>query len=419
MSKWVKCNLSSISTISTGFPFKGQLYTDSGIRVVRGENVTIGSLRWDSIKCWNTDLDKYDKYYLKEDDVVIGMDGSRVGKNRARINANQLPLLLAQRVACVRSNEFSDQKFLYYLIFSDRFEEYVNRIQTGSSIPHISQKQIEDFPVYVPSDIDTQKCIGDFLFALDNKIEINNRINAELEAMAKTLYDYWFVQFDFPDANGKPYKTSGGKMVYNQVLKREIPEGWLSGRLGDLAELKYGKPLPSNQRSGVGFPVVGSGGIVGYHSDYFVKGPGIVVGRKGTIGELTYMYSNFSPIDTTYFVEPKIPIKFNYLLFLLNRLNLKNMNSDSAVPGLNRERALSSIIELVPEDLIQKYEKIVSPMFEKLANNEKENQQLTELRDWLLPMLMNGQVTVAEAEEKVAMAAEPEAVFGKLTEFGF
>ena len=112
MYKIVK--LGEIAKITTGFPFKGEKYSNHGIRVVRGENVTVGSLRWDNIKCWNHKFDQAEKYLLKDGDVVIGMDGSKVGKNRARIKLSDLPLLLAQRVALIRKNELSDQTFLYY-----------------------------------------------------------------------------------------------------------------------------------------------------------------------------------------------------------------------------------------------------------------------------------------------------------------
>ena len=139
--------LNSIAEVITGFPFKSNLYKTKGIRTVRGVNITEGQLRWDSTKCWDEPFDKKDYYSLKTDDIVIGMDGSKVGKNRARIFKSDLPLLLAQRVACVRANNLSDQVFLFYCINNPRFEDYVYRIQTGSSVPHISKKQIEDFDV--------------------------------------------------------------------------------------------------------------------------------------------------------------------------------------------------------------------------------------------------------------------------------
>ena len=175
--------LSEVANLSTGFPFDGSKYSKSGIRVVRGDNVTIGSLRWDSdkLKCWSEPFSRAEEYSLQDGDIVIGMDGSRVGRNRAQISQSDLPLLLAQRVACIRHNEKSVQDYLYYLIFNERFVEYVKSVQTGTSIPHISLKQIGDFEVHLPS-IERQKSICCVLKSLDEKIALNNRINHNLAA---------------------------------------------------------------------------------------------------------------------------------------------------------------------------------------------------------------------------------------------
>lgn len=139
--EWKEVRLGDVCEIITGFPFPGKKYSKEGIRVVRGDNVTIGNLRWDTEKDkrWNEPFDKTEYYSLQANDIVIGMDGSRVGKNKARIKEEDLPLLLAQRVACVRHNELAEQDYLYYNIFSKKFVDYVNSIHTGSAIPHISK----------------------------------------------------------------------------------------------------------------------------------------------------------------------------------------------------------------------------------------------------------------------------------------
>ena len=225
-TEMTRYRLGDVADVIVGYPFDGHKYSRDGVPVVRGENVTIGALRWDIKKCWIEDFPLADEYSLQDEDIVIGMDGSRVGRNRAQITMQDLPLLLAQRVACVRAKAgLYDQSFLYYQIFSQSFESYVNTIQSGSAVPHISQKQIEDFPVS-GLDFTKQRVIGKFLSALDRKIALNRRKIATLEKMAKEIYDYWFVQYDFPDANGHPYKSSGGEMVYSPELKREIPKGW-------------------------------------------------------------------------------------------------------------------------------------------------------------------------------------------------
>lgn len=160
MANLKKFKLGEVAEVFTGFPFKGNIYHDSeGTRVLRGENVTIGSLRWDTIKFWNDGFEEFDKYSLEEKDIVIGMDGSRVGKNRAQIRSTDLPLLLAQRVARIRAKNEFNQDFLAHIIKSQNFERYVKAVHTGTSIPHISATQIKDFEFKATADPKEEKGI--------------------------------------------------------------------------------------------------------------------------------------------------------------------------------------------------------------------------------------------------------------------
>lgn len=185
MEEWETYKLSEIANLTTGFPFKGDKYSEEGVRVVRGDNVTIGSLRWESgkDKRWNDTFNRTEEYSLKAEDIVIGMDGSRVGKNRAQVKQSDLPLLLAQRVACVRHNEKSIQGFLYYQIFNEKFEKYIESIHTGTSIPHVSLKQIGDFEIKLPP-LETQHRIAAILSSLDDKIALNRKINDNFKISA-------------------------------------------------------------------------------------------------------------------------------------------------------------------------------------------------------------------------------------------
>jgi type I restriction enzyme, S subunit len=183
MEEWKTYKLSEVATLTTGFPFNGSKYSKEGQRVVRGDNVTIGSLRWEGVdkdKRWNEPFGKAAEYSLHSEDIIVGMDGSRVGMNRVKIKAEELPLYLAQRVACIRHNVKSTQSFLYYQIFSDRFVNYIKAVQTGTSIPHISLKQLGNYPIFLPSVL-LQEKISSILSSLDDKIELNNRINHNLK----------------------------------------------------------------------------------------------------------------------------------------------------------------------------------------------------------------------------------------------
>ena len=453
MNKWT--NLIEIADITTGFPFKGKKYSATGIRTVRGENVTEGRLRWDTIKCWNEPFEQEEDYLLEKDDVVIGMDGSKVGKNKARIREDDLPLLLAQRVACVRAKKGNDQIYLYYLIDNPRFEKYVFKTQTGSSVPHISKKQIEDFKVPV-FDLPTQQKIASVLSSLDNKIELNNKINVELEQMAKTLYDYWFVQFDFPNEEGKPYKSSGGKMVYNEVVKREIPEGWEVQVFSDwIKETKagdWGKDREERNYTERVYCVRGAD-INGLNGKGEVKAPqrfilknnlskalkandfiieisgGSPTQSTGRIALLTN--KTFERFDTGVICSnfcKAISLKDEKYIFNFQQewqrlynagvffgyegktSGIKNFLFDSFVNSCK--------VVLPPKDIVEQYYNIAQTLDEKKQINLQQNQELAQLRDWLLPMLMNGQVKVTDesssdkaehltASEQIDLAAEP------------
>ena len=194
-----KYTISEAAEVFTGFPFDGRKYNDSeGVRVLRGENVTIGELRWDTVKFWNEHFTELKKYELHNGDVVIGMDGSRVGKNRAQIRKRDLPLLLAQRVARLRAKEGFCQDYLAYVIKSDLFERYVESIKTGTSIPHISGQQIKEFEFYAPP-LSIQRKIAAILTALDDKIELNRRMNETLEGIAQAVWGEWFGKWETSD----------------------------------------------------------------------------------------------------------------------------------------------------------------------------------------------------------------------------
>lgn len=302
-------------------------------------------------------------------------------------------VFLGQRIMQYRVDpkKLDSAYLLYSFLSPDLQYQFRRHDSTGSIVSHIRVPDCSEFEISLPS-LDEQKKLASILRNIDAKIALNNYINAELEAMAKTLYDYWFVQFDFPDANGKPYKTSGGKMEYNATLKREIPAGWGDCKLKNIISMEYGKPLKAEIRSGEGYPVFGSSGIVGFHHNYLVEGPGIVIGRKGTVGKVNYSFDNFYPIDTAYYVCSEISMIF--LNFLISSMGLERMNSDSAVPGLNRETALGLSVVNTPLDLILKYHAFAEYWFEKKRLILEENNILTALRDWLLPLLMNGQVKV-------------------------
>lgn len=333
-----------------------------------------------------------------------------------------------------------EPKFIYYSVFRDLFFDHMMNGSKGTKMPRGDKNQILDFPI--PNfPLSTQKSIAKVLSDLDAKIELNNKINRELEAMAKTLYDYWFVQFDFPNADGKPYKSSGGKMVYNAELKREIPEGWVAGCFGDYCSSTGGFAFKSSWWTDKGVSVVKIKDIQEDYSidisqlakvdlldkkvdDKFKAKPGdVLIAMTGaTIGKYAIVPITDSPVYVNqrvgYFNLGSNPTK--RLPFLINSLSQKyfrevvfSIAGGAAQPNISNEQ-INRISLIIPDrTIVNKYNLKFAPFYKTILNNQRQNQQLTELRDWLLPMLMNGQVTVTEAEESLSMAAEPSVEYKK------
>ena len=292
-------------------------------------------------------------------------------------------------------------RFYYYYFQLDSVQQYFHNVATGSTIKNLSLKSIQDYEVPVPEKHEWEN-ISNVLASLDSKIALNNRINVELEAMAKTVYDYWFVQFDFPfdfaqgqpSAEGKPYKSSGGKMVWCEELKREIPEGWKVAELKDAAEIKYGKDHKKIDLGNV--PIYGSGGIMRYGNQAIYEKHSILIPRKGSLGNLFYVSRPFWTVDTMFYTKMKVENVGRFLFYYLQSQNISSLNVGTAVPSLTTE-VLNQIKILIPtKDVLADFETITIPIFEMVEKNVIENQQLSSLRDWLLPMLMNGQVKVGE-----------------------
>ena len=290
----------------------------------------------------------------------------------------------------------------------------LSNLNSGTGVPSMTFGAYYDIKIKLP-DLPIQQKIASVLSALDDKIELNNRINAELEAMAKTLYDYWFVQFDFPIVTSsgveKPYKTSGGKMVYNETLKREIPEGWEVKKLkeivkkisnsinpNDFQDLKY---LPIDKLPKKSFSYSdfedrenANSSLIKFDKDDILLGAMRVYFHRVCLA-----YEDGISRNTIFVLRPKHKFLRLFSLFLINKeetIQFANDNSTgSSIPYAKWENGLADYQFCLPsENLIVKFEKQISPIMDKIINNSKQNQELSALRDWLLPMLMNGQVKV-------------------------
>ena len=314
-------------------------------------------------------------------------------------------------VLVVRPNDVIDNNFLYYALTQDSFFEYVMKGSKGTKMPRGDKSQIMDF--VIPNlEIDEQIKIGKLLKSIDQKIQINNQINQELEAMAKTLYDYWFVQFDFPDQNGKPYKSSGGKMVYNQDLKREIPEGWGVDSLWNIANFYNGlamqKYRPDTNEDDY-LPVIKIREMMnGFSKDTEKARLDIPTEAVVERGDILFSWSatleviiwgkergalNQHIFKVTSDTYPKSFIYFELKSYLKVFKAIAELRK-TTMGHITQDHLKQAKIVVPPIDLISKLDAKLQPIMLKQQMLENQNQELTQLRDWLLPMLMNGQVKV-------------------------
>jgi type I restriction enzyme S subunit len=266
-------------------------------------------------------------------------------------------------------------------------------------MPNLNEGIIKRFSFLSPST-DEQDHIAYLLDALDDKIELNRRMNETLEAMARAIFKDWFVDFGPTRAKMEgraPYLAPEIWSLFPDRLDEEgKPKGWNERRVEDILDLAYGKALKANERTIGPIPVYGSGGVTGYHDKALVEGPSIVVGRKGSVGTLYWEDGPLFPIDTVFYVIPKVPLSFCYCQ--LQTLGLEAMNTDAAVPGLNRNNVYRLLIPWSTDELPVQFDQIVSPLRQRVRANSDEAKTLAATRDLLLPKLMSGEIRVRDAE---------------------
>jgi len=295
------------------------------------------------------------------------------------------------------NKELIDYKYLYYFLTTNIFTKFLTQTAEGHAgvYPSFKPSLISSSEILYPPIIE-QKAIGKILSLLDQKIELNHQMNETLEQMAQAIFKSWFVDFEpFRDPEHEWYC----EFEYNEELEKEIPKGWESTTIKDELTLNYGKGLTKKKRKGGNVPVYGSNGIVGYHNESIVEYQTIVIGRKGSVGELELTYHPSWPIDTTYYVESDRKEYIFYWYQQLKTLSLNEMNSHSAVPGLNRDQVYQLKIIKPKDDVINHVNSILNSFYSKIKINISQIETLTQLRDLLLPQLISGKLRIPDPEK--------------------
>ena len=305
-------------------------------------------------------------------------------------------------VLVFRAMEDHSHNFLYAVLLNDSFFEYAMQGAKGSKMPRGDKNQIMRYEI--PTFSLSEENVGKLVVDIMAKINLNRQINDNLEAMAKQLYDYWFVQFDFPNEEGKPYKSSGGAMVWNEKLKREIPQEWSNCKLKEFINLFDSKRVPLSskdrgERQGV-YPYYGATGIMDYVNDYIFDGDYILLAEDGSTSDakglpiVQYIWGKNWVNNHAHIILPKNERYMMFTYQMLRSIPAKQIETGSIQKKISQENLCGYKMALPNSDLLEKYENVVSPLWEKRKRCIEEINTLTKQRDELLPLLMNGQASV-------------------------
>ena len=379
-----------------------------------------------------TPSDSFEKKYINKSDRFLSRSGSDrlkekiispnsimvtcIGSAMGKVAKNSLSSVTNQQINSIIVNENFDSDYIYYLL-KNNYAVLRNAASGSTAIPILNKTDFDNLRFKVELNLNEQRKMVSILSKIDDKIEINNQINQELEAMAKTLYDYWFVQFNFPDQNGKPYKSSGGKMVYHPELKREIPEEWGVENLKDFESKIITGKTPSRANSdnfGGEIPFITIGDIRGNTFIYrtsesltdlganvqqnkYLPGGSLCVSCIATVGEIgfTTEWSHTNQQINSIVFEDETN---RYYLYFALKNYFENANASAKTgntfANMNKEDFSGIRIILPSKEIKKNFHEISEPYFAQIKCLQGQNQELTQLRDWLLPMLMNGQVKV-------------------------
>lgn len=368
---------------------------------------------WDGNISWITpkDLSSFTERYievgersitelgLKNSSAKLLPKGTVLFSSRAPIGY----LAIARKELCtnqgfkniVCDKKYSSNEFLFYMLKAKKNE--IESIAGGSTFKEVSGKVVKEFKIPIPP-LNEQKAIAHILSSLDDKIEVNNQINKTLENMAQAIFKQWFMDFEFPNEDGEPYKSSGGEMVESELGM--IPKGWEVGKFIDLIEITSGKRPGKRSELAMEdskYPLVGASSIMGYTDDFNFEEKILVIGRVGTHGVVQRFNNKVWASDNTLVIKSD---NYEFAYQILNQIDYKAINRGSTQPLITQTDIKNYTLIIPTEVYLSKFELLVGSLFEIHSNHCIENSKLTEIRDSLLPKLMSGEIRVSlDAED--------------------
>ena len=416
-----KYKLGELVDVARGASLSGDYYSTKGEYI----RLTCGNFDYRN-NCFKENTSKDNLFYagafkaeflLEKGDIITPLTEQAIGLlgTTARIPESG-KYIQSQDIALIKCKVGKiDPTFCYYLIPSRLVRDQLSAAAQQTKIRHTSPDKIKDCTVWIP-DLDDQKAIGRLLASLDEKIQLNKRINDNLEAMAKQLYDYWFVQFDFPNEDGKPYKSSGGAMVYNEKLKREIPQGWHCYELNKWLEIKSGFAFKSETYISKGkFKVVTIKNVQDHHldtssCDYVNEIPhGMkewcslsvndrLISLTGNCGRLCIVTEKDLLLNQRVGLLACNDEYIDYAYLLLSSEEYQTLSNNlakgAAQANLSPVDLCKNIAVLPKLDVLEKFNRQIKPIVASYIQNDIQIADLTKQRDELLPLLMNGQASV-------------------------
>lgn len=373
MSEWKEYKLGECVTVLNGYAFKSSDFKNTQLKdflpVIKIKNVANGDVTLNDVQ-YHHYSEEYNNYVLSKGDILIALTGNHSEAKTQVVGGVSLyklnkKALLNQRVAkIIPHTNIVNEKYLYYLMKEDNFHMNIASKASGSaSQANISKKDIEEMVILLPS-LTKQDEIASILSSLDDKIDLLNRENATLEAMAETLFRQWFIE--------------------------EAKEDWEVGKLGDLIEVKYGKDHKKLNDGNI--PVFGSGGVMRYADTALYDKESVLIPRKGSLNNVMYINEPFWTVDTMFYTEMRRPNIAKFIYHFIKRQDLANMNVGSAVPSMTTEVLNNIPLDIPSQGLFDKYEESVSALYSKQQQNRTQIKTLTEQRDRLLPILMSNEI---------------------------
>ena len=405
------------------------VYLEEGeITLIRSQNVYNEGFKRDGLVFITEEAaEKLKNVIVEENDILLNITGDSVARV-CMVDNQVLPARVNQHVSIIRPKESSfNPSYLRYQLVSPQVQQLLlNYASAGATRHALTKSMIENLGIPKP-DLDTQNNIAHILGSLDDKIELNRQMNETLEAMAQTLFKSWVVDFDPVIDNA----LAAGNAIPDEFIERAeqrkaikekdssdiqalfpdefefteemgwIPKGWEAGSLDNMFELQRGFDLPKTKRTDGLYPLMAASGQDGTHDEYKVKGPGVITGRSGKLGVVSFVNANYWPLNTTLWVKNYNQSNPYHAYFFLQTLDLEKYNSGSAVPSLNRNN-VHNLAQILPSKIVlDKFQEVVKSSFAKIAENNTGIETVAKLRDTLLPKLMSGELRIPDAEALV------------------